>query len=599
MSKKIVPIDYTSRDFDSIRKSLIEHAKRYYPTTFKDFNKAGFGSLMIDTVSYVGDVLSFYLDYQANESFMETAAEYQNVIKLSRALGYNFNQSMSSYGLVDFIVKLPARKSDGSPDYRYFPTIKAGSQVSNDEGATFTLLDDIRFLRSSTVTVSNVDGSGLPTHYAVKAAGRVVSGITKTIVKPVGNFKKFFKVNVVDTNIAEILSVVDSEGNEYFEVDSLSQEVVYRPISNPSYDSTSKNDTANLIRKVAVPRRFTVQHNRNVSTIQFGHGSPLPDISGSVLDPSKVVMRRHAKTYYSDSTFDPVRLTNNDKMGIAPANTELTIRYRQNTQEFVNASVMSIKNKVSVNVEFESETNLDQKVVSQMISAMEVSNPEPITGDISLPTVDEIKMRAKGAFASQSRAVTNLDYVNMVYSMPSKFGAIKRCAIFKDSDSFKRNLNLHVISQNEQGHLSETNRTVKFNLRTYLNDARMINDTVDILDAIIYNFGVNYDIVIRRDASSHEAISNANRRLRSLFAVKMDIGEPLYMGNIYSELKKVPEILDVTNLTIVNKNGIGYSRNTFSVSNNTSSDGRVVNLPTRIGIFELKYPDRDIKGTVI
>ena len=147
--------------------------------------------------------------------------------------------------------------------------------------------------------------------------------------------------------------------------------------------------------------------------------------------------------------------------------------------------------------------------------------------------------------------------------------------------------------------MSETNRTVKFNLRTYLNDARMINDTVDILDAIIYNFGVNYDIVIRRDASSHEAISNANRRLRSLFAVKMDIGEPLYMGNIYSELKKVPEILDVTNLTIVNKNGIGYSRNTFSVSNNTSSDGRVVNLPTRIGIFELKYPDRDIKGTVI
>ena len=597
MSKKIVPIDYTSRDFDSIRKSLIEHAKRYYPTTYKDFNKAGFGSLMIDTVSYVGDVLSFYLDYQANESFLETAAEYQNVIKLSRGLGYNFNQSMSSYGLVDFIVKLPAL--NGVPDYRYLPTIKAGSQVSNDEGAVITLLDDIRFLNSSVVVVTNVFGDGSPSHFGAKATGRVISGITKTITKPVDGFKKFLKVNVVDTNIAEILSVVDSEGNEYFEVDSLSQEVVYQPISNPSYDSTSNNDTSDLLRKVAVPRRFTVQHNRNVSTIQFGHGSPLPDISGSVLDPSKVVMRRHAKTYYSDSTFDPVRLTNNDKLGVAPANTSLTIRYRQNTQESVNASVMSIKNKVSVNVEFESETNLDQKVINQMVSAMEVSNPEPITGDISLPTVEEIKMRAKGAFASQARAVTNLDYVNMVYSMPGKFGAIKRCAIFKDRDSFKRNLNLHVVSQDDKGHLSETGRVVKSNLRTYLNDARMINDTVDILDAFIYNFGVNYDIVIRRDASSHEAISNANRRLRSLFANKMDIGEPIYMGNIYSELKKVPQILDVTNLTIINKNGIGYSRNSFSVSDNTSPDGRVVNVPIKFGIFELKYPDRDIKGTVI
>ena len=74
MSKKQIPINYTNRDFSTIRQSLVEHAKRYYPDTYKDFNEASFGSLMLDTVAYVGDILSFYLDYQANESFLETAA---------------------------------------------------------------------------------------------------------------------------------------------------------------------------------------------------------------------------------------------------------------------------------------------------------------------------------------------------------------------------------------------------------------------------------------------------------------------------------------------------------------------------------------------
>ena len=83
MSRKIVPIKYTSREFNSIKRDLTEYAKRYYPDSFQDFNEASFGALMLDTVAYVGDVLSFYLDYQANESFLDTAVEYNNIIRLS------------------------------------------------------------------------------------------------------------------------------------------------------------------------------------------------------------------------------------------------------------------------------------------------------------------------------------------------------------------------------------------------------------------------------------------------------------------------------------------------------------------------------------
>ena len=84
MAKKLTQIDYTSRDFDSIRSDLENYAKRYYPDTYKDFNKASFGSLMLDTVAYVGDILSYYLDYQTNESFLDSAIEYNNIVNWNK-----------------------------------------------------------------------------------------------------------------------------------------------------------------------------------------------------------------------------------------------------------------------------------------------------------------------------------------------------------------------------------------------------------------------------------------------------------------------------------------------------------------------------------
>jgi len=104
MSNKIIPIKYTSRDFTSIKNDLTEYAKRYYPDSFKDFNEASFGALMLDTVAYVGDILSFYLDYQINESFIDTAVEYNNIIRLARQQGYKIPGDPSSFGEVSLFV---------------------------------------------------------------------------------------------------------------------------------------------------------------------------------------------------------------------------------------------------------------------------------------------------------------------------------------------------------------------------------------------------------------------------------------------------------------------------------------------------------------
>ncbi len=178
VTKHYPTIKYTSRDFNSIKNDLVDYAKRYYPDTYKDFNEAGFGALMLDTVSYIGDILSFYVDYSTNESFLDTAIEYENVLKLGRQLGYRATSNPSSFGIANFYMIVPADVSGIGPDSRYFPFLRIGTQLSSIDNVSFILNEDVSFADSSNeVVVSSVsDTTGLPTHYAIKTSGQVMSG---------------------------------------------------------------------------------------------------------------------------------------------------------------------------------------------------------------------------------------------------------------------------------------------------------------------------------------------------------------------------------------------------------------------------------------
>ncbi len=597
MPKKIIPIKYTNRDFSSIRESLLEHAKRYYPNTYRDFNEAGFGSLMIDTVSYVGDVLSFYLDYQANESFLETAAEYENVLKLSKFLGFSFNKAPSSYGTCQFYALVPVSVATGGPDTRYSPTLKAGSTVATAGGVSFTLLDDVSFADSvNEVIVAKVnDDTGAPTYFAVKAEGRIVSGELLEHVETVDAFERFLKVVIPGDNVSAIVQVTDSEGHEYFEVEHLSQNSIYKPVTNKN----AKNDSVpNILKKIAVPRRFAVEHLDDTTTIQFGYGSENELVSGSIADPANVALKRHAREYISDTSIDPTKLTSTDKFGVAPANTMLSVVYRSNTSENVNAGSGQVNRVVDAVVDFDNVASLNEDIRRYVVNSIEVSNEDPIVGDISIPGVEELKIRALGNFSAQNRAVTRQDYISMAYAMPGHFGAIKRCTIFRDNDSFKRNLNMYVISENAEGHLVRANNTIKQNLKTWLNGVRMINDTIDILDAFIINVGVEFDIVIEENANKYEVLRMAQLAIEEQFLLQREMGEPIVVSDFFKALKDVEEIVDVVSVRVVNKSGSPYSSLDYDIKGNSSKDGRVIYAP-RTAVFELKYPEVDIKGKIV
>ena len=596
IKKHFPTIKYTSRDFNSIKSDLVDYAKRYYPDTFQDFNEAGFGSLMLDTVSYIGDILSFYLDYSVNESFLDTAIEYNNVLKLGRQLGYKFSKNPSSYGIANFYVIIPANANGMGPDLNYIPTLRRGTTLSSADGVSFMLNQDVSFANGANeVVVARVNNSTkLPSHYAIKASGQVMSGEIDQEIVTLGAFEQFLQIELSDPNIAQILSVIDSEGHEYVEVDYLSQDVIFQSVAN---QNQNRSENPALLKPVIVPRRFTVEKLNGQTVLQFGGGNEKDTTTDPIIDPASTVVKFHGRSYVSDFSFDPTNLLGTDTLGIAPSDTVIRIIYRTNNSTTVNVATNGLINVVSPLMDFDDIAQLNNSIMGEVLASLEVSNDSPISGDVTLPTTDELKIRIYDHFATQKRAVTEQDYISIIYAMPPEFGAIKRANIVRDADSFKRNLNVYTISESSLGFLETPNSTIKSNLKTWLNHNRMVNDTLDILDAKIVNIGINFVIVGDASANKFALLASAVGALTVFYNKKMEIGEPFYITDIYNQLNKIDGVVDTVSVKLFQKEGGDYSPTQFDLDAQISADGRYVSVPQNV-IMEIKYPSADIKGSV-
>ncbi len=597
MSKKQKKlIRYTDRDFNNIKESLVNYSKRYYPTIFQDFSEASFGSLMLDTVSYVGDVLSFYLDYQVNESFLDTSIEYNNVLRQGEQVGYKEPLKSNSFGVSTFFILVPTAPNSTQPDTNYLPTLAKNSKLSSQSGQIFTLVDDVDFSHpdNEILTATSRANDGQVTSYVVKAYGKVISGELREELVTVGEFRRFFTATLSDPNITEIVSVVDTEGHEYFEVDYLSQDTIFRSVVNK--DTQSSRYAPEKIVTTSVPRRFVVFNKFGQTTLKFGYGSESTLKTENISHPSNVVLKMHGREYEKDNSFDPSKLLTTDKFGIAPANTTLTVTYRTNTIDDVNVASQALNQVIQPFFIFGPNADNTDKI-TLVKNSIETVNEKSIMGDVSVPTINELKQRVNDIFASQNRAVTINDYEALVYRLPTKFGSIKRCKVLRDQDSFKRNLNLYVLSEDSNGNYITTNQIVKNNLKVWLNHYRMINDTIDILDPRIINIGVNFTAVVDYSQNKFDALNAGITEIQQMFDQKMDIAEPIYITEIYDRLNNLDEIVDVTDVVILNLSGDRYSDETLNTSEFISADGRILYAPEN-AVYELKFSNLDIVGTI-
>ena len=591
-------INYTSLDFESIKSDLIEHAKRYYPNRYNDFNQSSFGSMIFDSVAYVGDMLSYYLDFQVNENFMETAIEYENVRKMASQMGYSFLGRPSTYGMIDIYVLIPATTTSLGPIIDLFPIVRKGSTFANSGGAIFTLTEDIDFNDPNVEIVAARfnDDTGRATHYALRASGQVKSGNSYYKEIDVGPYEKFRRVRIGPNSINEIVSVYDSQGNEYYQVDHLSQEVIYIETTNPN---VINDQVKSILKPFSAARRFVVEQDTTGTYLRFGFGSETELDNYGIIEPSNVVLKMSGKNYITDNAFDPNRLMGTEKFGVVPTNTRLRVTFGSNNIENVDTSRGFLNQIRTIDVDFPGDPSKTYEFsYGEIIDTMECSNTDPIEYQATLPSTDEIKYRAYAKFSSQNRIVTKHDYEAYCYQMPPVFGSIKRVSVFNDPSGTNRRVCLYVVSENTNGFLTETNQTTKNNLKTWLNKNKLMTDLIDVKDTKIINVGFDYTFVVDSRRDKLEVLSRVQRNLIDKFSEKLYVGEPIYITEIYNTINKTRGVVDALKVTPKVLNSDIYSQLSIHIDDIMSKDGTFIQTPNNC-ILEIKYPEEDIRGTIL
>lgn len=596
MPKKPI-INYTNRSFDTIKSDLIEHARRYYPTIYQDFSEPSIGGMLFDSVAYVGDMLSFYLDFQVNESVLETAIQYDNVRKLASQMGYTFYGRPAAFGMIDVYILVPANSIGLGPDATYIPIIKEGSQFSSQGGEVYRLLEDLNFNDSNTPYVAarfdNVTNK--PTYYALKKTGQIKSGNTFVNEVTVGSPQRFLRVEVGPSVINEIISVFDSDGREYYQVENLSQDVVYLNTTNPN---ASSDGVPQIIKPHIAARRFIVEQDAESTFLVFGYGSDNEMDTNGIASPADKVLKLHGRNYISDSGFDPGKLLNTSKFGVAPSNTTLTISYTSNLTPINNTAAGAINVVNNVQLEFPNSSVQTGTLFGEVLSSVEVSNNEPITVNNSYPTIDEIRYRAYAKYNSQNRAVTKTDYESYCYQMPPSLGAVKRVSIVNDPSATNKKMIVYVISEDNSANLIKTNDTIKNNLRIWINKNKMISDKIEIRDAKIINIGFNFTFTVEPNYDGTTVLSEVLSKLSEKFSEKMYIGEPFYITDIYKTVNRVDGVIDTVFVEMLTFSGGNFSSVNVSVDDIKSQDGTFIKCPKNC-ILEIKSFSDVVKGTII
>ena len=603
-------IKYINRDFTDFRQRLIEYTKTYFPNTYNDFSPSSPGMMFMEQAAYVGDVLSFYLDNQLQENFIQYAQQTNNIYELAYMFGYKPKTTTSAQCSIDFFQQVPAITSGStvSPDYNYALTIDDNTTISSN-GANFLINDKVDFSLSSSqdpteVTVYQISGT-TPQYYLLKKTRNAVSA---TINSQTFNFstpEQFTTINLSANNIIKILDVTDSDGHKWYEVDHLGQEMIFDSVKNTNINNPNNNgDTPYILNLKKVQRRFATRFtSKNNLQLQFGSGTS-NDIDENITpNPNNVGLGLPTRQSKLTAAYSPTNFLYTGTYGIAPSNTSLTVRYLTGGGVNSNVNSNTLTGISTTTVKF-NQTNLNPTTANYIFSSLASNNPNPASGGKGGDTIEEIRQNTLMLVASQNRSVTPDDYLIRALSMPSDYGALSKAYIQQpkltdNQISTIETLNLYVLAQNANGQLDYASTTLKNNIRTYLSQYRMIGDNIEIRDAFIINIGVDFEIIVLPNFNNNEVLLNCIKELKNYFVLdKWQINQPIMIRDLYIMLDKVSGVQTVKNINISNKSGtsLGYSRSAYDIGGATQN--QVIYPSLDPSIFELRYPDLDIKGRV-
>lgn len=612
MSKKIKDItktqnkNYVAKEFESFRNDLTRYARNYFVDQNADFSEASLGGMFVELAAYVGDSMTFFLDHQFNELNPETAVQQESILSHARNAGVKIHgASPASVDLEVFIEVGAILGSDGaySPDSSSLPIILEGSTFNATVGITFSTVDDVDFNERgpdgeilADIVVSSVDSSGNPTNFILTKRVGAVSGKTYIQNVAINSPQPFRTISLNQRDVSEVISVVDSDENTYYEVDHLTQDTVFRKTKNPASDFV---EVPSVLQVVSAARRFTTETNFNtaLTTLTFGGGNESTPDNDAIPDPSELALPLYGRQTFQRFSIDPKKLTQTQTLGVAPSNTNLVITYRAGGGLSHNVDANTIRSPAEIRISFpNSRSALASAGVTRTVGC---NNPTAASGGARKQTIDDVRQAIAVSRYQQSRIVTSDDLISRIYSMPTTFGKVYRATCRKSS----RNplaTELYILSQNSRAQLTTAPDTLKKNLRKYLNEFRLVSDAIDVLDGTVINYGIEYSVVATPEANK-SVLANA---VQSSIASALDTGsfqmdQPLIEADIINAIINTTGVLSLNKLEIFNITGeIGdrnYSSFNFDIQSNMFK-GMVVGPPG--SVFELKYITSDIFGSV-
>ena len=607
-------VKYLNKDFAQFRQNLINFAKNYFPDTYQDFNESSPGMMFVEMSSFVGDVLSYYADTSFRESLLNSAEESSNILALSHLFGFKPKLNSPSRCKLDvFQLVIASGSGDGArPDMNYALSIGSNMEVLSEEGIKFRTLEPIDFNDDPDISVYEIDSGGDIARYLLKKQVTVESGEVKELTFSFGEPKPYDKIALPETNVISIISVEDSAGNTWNEVDYLAQDTTFEDIANISFNdpelSQYRSTVPYILKLRKTPRRFITRlRDDNRLEIQFGSGVSSDADEEIIPNPKNVGLGLEYLRRTTSDTIDPSNFLYTSTYGLAPSNTTLTIRYTVGGSITENVGVNSISTVSSVTYANE----INDVDLTDSKASLAVTNSEPALGGKTKDNIESIRQNAMASFAAQNRAITREDYIARIYAMPSKFGSVAKAYIVGDTQINTSDiiypqeripnpyaLNMYLLAYDENNQFTSCNQALKENIRTYISQYRMLTDAINIKSAFIINLGVDFDIIPRPNFNSNEVLLRAIAKLKEIMSNdKMQINGPINISSLVNALDLVEGVQSIINFKFYCKSGGSYSNNKYSVE--AAIKNNILYPSLDPSIFEIKYPDNDIRARII
>ena len=611
-------VKYLSKDYNGFKSQLIDFTQIYFPDNFNDFSEGNPGMMFLEMAAYVGDVLSFYTDTQLRESFLSLAQDRENLYNLAYSMGYKPKTTSAASVDLEISHLIPASSSNYEPDYNYALNITKNSTFTSQQGSSFYITKDARFGYSSSfeptdVSIYQYDSSDNPEYYLLKKTIPAVSGETRTQTFTIGNVEKFKTINLFDPNIISIESITDSDGNRWNEVPYLAQDTMFEEVQNLGTNDPTlqqyNHQTPYLLKIKRTSKRFITRVKPDNSIdIQFGAGTSDKSDEQIIPNPDNIGLGIKDGRTKLDTAYDPSNFLYTRAYGEAPSNTILTITYLVGGGLDANVNSNTITQLGTILSTNQPNMNIGMMNFSK--SSITVTNPQAASGGGAGETIEEVRMNTMAHFSAQQRTVTKNDYLIRTLSMPPQLGRVAKAFIMQDDQTSPLTtepnripnplaLNLYTLGYDSDKKITTLNDATKNNLATYLEQYRMLTDAINIKNAFVINFQIEFEITAFKSYNNQLVLLECITELKNYFAIdKWQINQPIIISEVKNLIGAVRGVQTVEDVIFTNVSGTANGYSQYKYGFNKATKGGVIYPSMDPSIFELKSPDLDINGRV-